>query len=792
MTAPNLRPFRPLAAAPLWIVPMAGPAMAAPAGDSLVPLVLGAAAAAGLLATAGFAALAWSSRRRLAALRTAGADAGLRAERAETLLDAADRRTLVLPADGGPATVYGVAELGGVPAAADALLDPACWLAPDDAETFAAALAALRADGRPFEAELRTAAGSTVAARGRIAGDSAAVTFAHAVGGGAEAPQTGALRDFLERMPYPVWMRDADGRLRFVNAAYADAVERPEPAAAVAEGDELLDTAGREALAAARTEDGRADVRVSTVIRGENRTLDVVELAGRGGSVGVAIDVTELEQTHAVLRRTVDFHARTLDELATPVAVFGPDRRLQFYNPAYRALWDLDAGYLDTGPEDETLLKALRAARKLPEQAEFDVWARHVTRGYQSVESFEEWWHLPDGQTLRVITNPHPHGGVTYIYENVTERLDLESRYNALIRVQSESLDHLAEGVAVFGPDGRLRLCNPVFSALWKLSDDALADQTHITRISHESAKSPADRAAWVRIAGAVTSLDDRREPVADRLERDDGTVVDFATVPLPDGATLATFVDVTDTVKVERALKERNLALEEADQLKTAFIGHVSYELRSPLTTIIGFTQLLTGSGVGPLNEKQRDYASYIRSSSEALLAIINDILDLTTVDAGIMELELGSVDLAAVVAAATEGLQDRIKEARLTVATDIAPEIGTFTADEKRVRQVIYNLLANAITFSPEDDTVEIHGRRDGAEVVLSVADHGRGISEDQIDVVFDRFVSDPTGGRRRGAGLGLAIVKSFVELHGGSIDIASEPGAGTTVTVRLPLRQ
>ena len=793
MTAPRFRPFRPLAAAPLWLVPMVTPGFAAPAdaAGGLVPMVLGATAAAGLLAAAGFAALAWSTRRRLIALTADSAEAGLRAERAETLLDAADRRTLVLPADGGPPVVYGVTELGGVPSAAEALLDPARWLAPEDAAALSEALGALRDDGRPFEAELRTSEGSTVSVRGRIAGDSAAVTFAHTVGG-PQAPQTGALRDFLERMPYPVWMRDPEGRLGFVNAAYASAVERADPAAAIAAGDELLDTAGREALAAARTADGRAEVRVSTVIRGENRTLDVVELSGRGGSVGVGIDVTELEQTHAVLRRTVDFHARTLDELATPVAVFGPDRRLQFYNPAYRALWDLDAGYLDSAPEDETLLKALRAARKLPEQAEFDVWARHVTRGYQSVESFEEWWHLPDGQTLRVITNPHPHGGVTYIYENVTERLDLESRHNALIRVQSESLDHLAEGVAVFGPDGRLRLCNPVFSALWKLPEDALADQTHITRISHESARSPADRAAWVRIAGAVTSLDDRREPVADRLERDDGTVVDYATVPLPDGATLATFVNVTDTVKVERALKERNLALEEADQLKTAFIGHVSYELRSPLTTIIGFTQLLTGSGVGPLNEKQRDYASYIRSSSEALLAIINDILDLTTVDAGIMELELGSVDLAAVVAAATEGLQDRIKEARLTVAIDIAPEIGAFTADEKRVRQVIYNLLANAITFSPEDDTVEIHGRRDGGDVVLSVADHGRGISEDQIDVVFDRFVSDPTGGRRRGAGLGLAIVKSFVELHGGSIDIASEPGAGTTVTVRLPLRQ
>jgi len=760
-------------------------------GPSLVPLVLGATTVAGLLATIGFGALAWSIHRRQAALRAQADENGLRAERAETVLDAAGRRTLVLPSDDGRPAVFGATVMEGVPATPDDLLDASRWLVSDDAARLSEALASLRADGTPFEMELATVAGPTVMVRGRIAGDSATLTIAPTTAG-PRAPQSDALRDFLERLPYPVWMRDRDGRLHWVNAAYANAVERADAADAVAENDELLDTAGRETLAARRTDDGRSDVRVSTVIRGENRTLDVVELTTANGRVGVGIDVTALEQAHAVLRRTVDFHARTLDELATPVAVFGPDRRLQFYNPAYRALWDLDATYLDTHPEDAALLKVLRAARKLPEQADFDAWARLVTRGYQSVESFEEWWHLPDGQTLRVIANPHPHGGVTYIYENVTERLDLESRYNALIRVQSETLDHLAEGVAVFGPDGRLRLCNPVFSELWQVPADALADQTHITRISNASARSPADRTAWVKIAGSVTSLDDRREPVADRLEREDGSVVDYATVPLPDGATLATFVDVTDTVQVERALKERNQALEQADQLKTAFIGHVSYELRSPLTTIIGFTQLLTGSGIGPLNEKQREYASYIHSSSEALLAIINDILDLTTIDAGIMELELSDVDLAAVVTAATEGLQDRIKEARLTVASDISTDIGIFQADEKRVRQVIYNLLANAITFSPEDDTVEIRGAREGGEMVLSVSDHGRGIPEEKIDAVFDRFVSDPSGGRRRGAGLGLAIVRSFVELHGGSVDIASEPGAGTTVTVRLPLRQ
>ncbi|MDQ0316739.1 sensor histidine kinase [Amorphus orientalis] len=787
-----LRPRAVLAVAGCLV---AGPADAAsgPAGGA--GALLATTAGVALLAAMGLGGLAAVLYERSRSAARMAEEAATRAEQAEALVAATDRRILVFPLSGDGPEVYGGHDLDETPGSADALADFAGWVDAKDAAGLAADVDALKDSGTAFLREVRTRAGHRVSCAGRVAGAAAAVGFAPVreptAPGPAPTVAEGVVDAFMDRLPYPLWIRTAAGTLSWVNAAYAAAVDQPDAASAVAAGDELLDTAGRQMLARARTESGRAEARVSTVIHGENRTLDVVEIIGEGGSVGVAIDVSELEQTHAALRRTVDFHARTLDELATPVAVFGPDRRLQFYNPAYRALWDLDAGYLDSHPADEALLKTLRAQRKLPEQADFDAWVKGVTRGYQAVESFEEWWHLPDGQTLRVITNPHPHGGVTYVYENVTERLDLESRYNALIRVQSETLDHLAEGVAVFGPDGRLRLCNPVFSALWQLPAEARADRTHITRVSQACAKGPSDRAAWVKIAGTVTSLDDRREAIADRLERADGSVIDYATVPLPDGATLATFVDVTDTVKVERALKERNVALEEADRLKTAFIGHVSYQLRSPLTTIIGFTQLLTGSGIGPLNEKQREYASYIHASSEALLAIINDILDLTTIDAGIMELEPGTVDLAAVVASATEGLQDRIKEARLAVVADIPDEVGSFSGDEKRIRQVIYNLLANAVTFSPEGGSVEILGRRQSGEIVLTVSDQGRGIEAEKIDAVFDRFVSDPSGGRRRGAGLGLAIVKSFVELHGGSVDIRSEPGAGTTVTVRFPDR-
>jgi signal transduction histidine kinase len=224
---------------------------------------------------------------------------------------------------------------------------------------------------------------------------------------------------------------------------------------------------------------------------------------------------------------------------------------------------------------------------------------------------------------------------------------------------------------------------------------------------------------------------------------------------------------------------------------MKNAFIHHVSYELRSPLTNIIGFTQLLADTRVGPLNDRQREYVGYVMSSSTALLAIVNDILDLATIDAGIMELDLSEVDIVETVNAAIEGLKDRIAEAHIDLQRDIPRGIGSFIGDGKRIRQVLFNLLANAVEFSQKGGRVLIAARRDGGVVEFTVSDEGPGIPKDFLDSVFDPFASRPRGEGRGGAGLGLSIVRSFVALHGGTVEIESEEGRGATVRVRLPAR-
>jgi signal transduction histidine kinase len=324
---------------------------------------------------------------------------------------------------------------------------------------------------------------------------------------------------------------------------------------------------------------------------------------------------------------------------------------------------------------------------------------------------------------------------------------------------------------------------------MWRLTPEMLSGRPHIEAVSGWTEMLHGDHPIWRKLRATITAMDNR-EALAGRLERPDGNVVDCATVPLPDAATLVTFQDVTDTVNVERALRERNEALETADRLKIDFVHHVSYELRSPLTNIIGFAHFLGDPVTGPLTEKQREYLSYITVSTNALLAIINNILDLATIDAGAMTLNLGAVDVRRTMEAAAEGVQDRLVKNNMRLEIRTAPDIGSFVADERRVRQSLFNLLANAVGFSPPGETITFSAQRLKDAVVISVTDRGPGIPADVQDKVFDWFETHSLGSRHRGTGLGLSLVRSFVELHGGSVRLESAVGRGTTVTCIFPL--
>lgn len=676
------------------------------------------------------------------------------------------------------------------------------WLPPEPALQIDHAVDALLGAGEGFLLNLTTSTGRAIEAMGRAIGGQAIVRIRELSGLRRELAEltlrhktlleeTETLRGFAAAVPWPIWARRSGGGLIFANAAYARASEANGVADAIDRNSELLDSDDRNQLARALNDNGAFAARLPIVIAGERRIFDVHALNVSGGSAGIAIDASEAAALSAALVRMAEAHRRTLDQLSSGVAVFDDQRRLAFYNDSYRRLWDLDRTFLDSNPDDSSVLDRLRAARKLPEQPDFRAWKTKLHEAYRAVEAAKDVWYLPDGRAVSIVTTPNPEGGVTYLFDDVTESLELARRFDRLINVQRETLDNLAEAVAVFGSNGRAQLFNPAFAKMWKLSAEALQEQPHIETVEGWCRPLFDDGATWQTLRGAITSIDNRTA-VPLKLERKDGSVLDCMTMPLPDGATMLTFQDITDTENVERALRERNEALETADQMKVDFVHHVSYELRSPLTTIIGFAHFLSDPSTGPLMPKQAEYLSYITTSTNALLAIINNILDLATIDAGAMNLELGQVDINKTIHDAAEGIQDRLARDRIELKIDVDPNIGKFTGDERRVVQVLYNLLANAVGFSPQDAAVTLSARRTEHNVIFAVTDAGPGIPPDVKDKVFDWFESHSNGSRHRGAGLGLSLVRSFVELHGGKVRVDSVVGKGTTVTCDFPVDQ
>src|SRR5208337_236216 len=395
----------------------------------------------------------------------------------------------------------------------------------------------------------------------------------------------------LESAAVLAWGRDGEGRMVWCNASYAGAVEAPDDKAVVDNRIELFDPSLRREAAEAIRDAGLWKRRASAVVSGERRTFEAVEVRTAFGSTGIAHDVTEIAALRAEMERNEDDYSRMIDRLSTAVAIFDKSKQLTFYNAAYRQMWSLEPSFLDQRPTDGEILDCLRTKRQLPEQANFREWKAQLMTAYQAIEPSETVWYLPDGRALRVVTSPNPKGGVTYLYDDATQSYALASQVNALTHVQGETLDALKEGVAVFGADGRMKLFNPVFAEMWRFDAATLRDRPHIDEIADACRALCLDPPLWDDLRSMVVALSERRESRTARIARTDELILECAALPLPDGATLLTSLDVTAGANFERALTERNEALVAAEKLRNDFVNHVSYELRTPLTNIIGFT---------------------------------------------------------------------------------------------------------------------------------------------------------------------------------------------------------
>ncbi|MCJ7422294.1 sensor histidine kinase [Sphingomicrobium astaxanthinifaciens] len=700
--------------------------------------------------------------------------------------------------DADPASFAGLAE-GGV-------------LPPEEVGALEASVEATRRSGDRLDTTLETSEGRIFAVRGELTGaggtPGAILGWVIDISEAEEAKRRLARRleqtenaldsltHLIESAPFPMWYRGPDMSLGLVNSAFVAAVEGEDAADVIARGAELIDGSGDQSARAGAQKalDLGAPYQrhQPATIGGERRMLRIVDVPLPTGAVaGFALDIQDLEDVRYQLAQNIQSQRELADRMAAGAAQFDADGRLSFYNQPFHLMSQLDTEDLDEGIPFDRLLDAMREKGRVPEVRDYPSWKAERREWFTATEELiEEDWILANGDHLRVVGQPLPDGGLRLILEDRTEQVRLASARDTLLRVRAATFDNLFEVISVFASDGRLYLWNRRFSRLWGLEEGWLSEHPRVDELVPAMAQKLVNPTEAAQIRELVRATTAGRQSGSGRLTMTDGRGFEYAAVPLPDGNVLVTMVDITDSLRIESALRERARALEEADSVKTDFVANMSYELRTPLTSIGGFAQMLAAGYAGELSANAKEYLDAILQSVERLSRMVDRVLDLTRTEGGALQIERERVDLEGLVTTVGEGFLPRAREQGQQLRFAIDAETGIVEGDARRLREAIENILQNAVNYAGHGAEITLETVAEEEAVRITVTDNGEGIDPDEQPRVFDRFHRSEPGERGEAAlGLGLPLTRQFIEAHGGRVELLSKRGEGTAVTLVIP---
>ncbi|RVQ68970.1 PAS domain-containing sensor histidine kinase [Croceicoccus ponticola] len=590
-----------------------------------------------------------------------------------------------------------------------------------------------------------------------------------------------ALVGLIEAAPIPMWFRGLDGRIRLVNSAYVAAVGAENAEEVVSGNVELIETTDgvspSEVAHQARDSGHPIERNVMVTIDGERRAFSVSDLpVGSEGVAGYAIDVENLEQLSREYRAFRGAQRALLDQLSSGVAQFDSLRNLNFVNLPMQRLFRLPSNIGQEGVPVGELLNIMRDAGRVPEARDFPAWRREKEAWFTASDATDEEWVLPDGTHLRIVAQPMPDGGLMMIVEDRTEQLQLASARDTLLRVRTATLDSLFEGLVVLAPDGRLQLWNRRFAAEWSLSEEFLGSHPHIETLLEALRPQLASPGDAQRIGMVIEAATLRREQTGGRVALADGRTLALMGMPLPDGNGMLTSLDITDSQKAEAALLERNQALIEADAVKTRFLANMSYEFRTPLTSITGFAEMLRDGVAGELSDTAKEYMGAILESTARLSDQIESVLDLTQSEAGLLPLAQEVIELMPLVTRLVHDRASQIEDARLTLNLRGDRSAGTVRGDPRRLARALGNVLDNAVASSPHGSrvNVDLRRRRDGAHIIIHYQLGAEGAEAELA---------------RQNAGLGLPLARELIEAHDGKLEFMQHANQGVTATIKLP---
>ncbi|MEO0057569.1 MAG: hypothetical protein RIT17_1022, partial [Pseudomonadota bacterium] len=478
-------------------------------------------------------------------------------------------------------------------------------------------------------------------------------------------------------------------------------------------------------------------------------------------------------------------------QLSVGVAQFDAEEQLVFANRPFRRLFSLTDDAIEARTSFERFLAEARERGRTPEVRDFPEWRRERAGWFEASATLEEPWPLPGGTHLRIVAQPLPDGGLVLIAEDRTESLALSAVRDTLLRTRTATLDSLFEALAIFAPDGSVQLWNRSFAGTWGLTTELLDAHPSADELLGAIGRNLVrpEEAGLIGAAVRAATLD-RREK-GGQVDLADGRTLRFAGIPLPDGNGLLTVLDITASQKAEQALRERAEALDEANAVKARFLANMSYEFRTPLTTIGGYAELLK-SGAASDPQAAGEYVDAILSAVERLTEQVENVLDLSQSEPGLLPIRKERLDLLEFLTTLVREREAAIIAAGLSL--DLKGRRGRLIeGDPRQLGRAIGNLLDNAIAGTPDGGRIVIEIRKapEGSDwgIELTIADNGRGMTSQELARALGGLKPGSEGASERRTGLGIPLARQLIEAHDGTLELVSRKGSGTTATIHLP---
>jgi len=587
-------------------------------------------------------------------------------------------------------------------------------------------------------------------------------------------------KSICDIVEFPVWERDLSGNITFSNQSYNKIISFNENDISIVEPVELFRNSSIIAKKAIENSSTQLD-KAYIIVDGERKLFSIAEVPNAEGTVGYAFDITELEDVQKELKRHLSVQSDLLESSNSAIAIFGADQRIKFFNNAFTKFWDLKENYLLNEPNYGEILDILRDKRKLPEQANFQEFKKECLEMFTNlIEKNEDFYFLPDGTCLRQIVIPHEHGGLLISYEDLTEQMSKEQSYKTLVDVKKSTIDNLFEGVTVFGEDGRIQLCNSVYLKMWNLDEDIIENKLHINDILDNTIELYDYDDDWNEYKHNIISIINSRVATKLRINRKDGSILDLSCAPLPDGAILMLYMDVTDSALLEKSLRAEKKALEEADHIKSNLLTNISYELRSPLTSLKGFSEGLLLGYFGEVKKGQKEYIKNIYDSSVSLSYIIDDIIDVTTIDSGYMKLGISDFSIKTLIDNIKSSFSKLTENKSYSLEINCPKNIGKMSGDKKRIEQIFLNILKNIVNLSEGDDDIIVNIKKDRPNnlVTFSIEDNNKGIEVIQNNRFFEKTYKTNIALSSYN-NIGIILAKSFLDMHNAEVNIDNNDG-------------